>query len=573
MAPILVKAKKDVSTPKWQFIESLTSDRMATPGFEEQQIQNIPGIITTTNGNPGQLTVISIQGAGSKYTKILWSGLSISETETDAALIPFSTGKVEIMKGIHCAEFGNGAIGGVVNVLPFSTPDNQSGGLKLSAGNYAQSRHLWWRKKTDGFSMQQHIESSDFHGKNSIPKRYQTKYPTLKSPKTKKQYFLNQLTFENHHAKAALQTGFIKSGSTGSDIKPYPPVTPYDSRAKRTLQIYALDLEGISETLQPYFKALYTKIHAQDFSPYQTDTIPYGFENTKAKFGARFKRATLTVEPAIECHNSVASSANTKPKKNNEYSFAQGIHLNQSNIVWKNWARIHKANHFKQVYAFSSSLLTTYGDTEFSAHTGTGFRLPDLYMLNDKKHGNTNLKNEAAYGGNIGVAQKTALGTFNVLVFRTEYKQQITYQNNRYANLSKANQKGFELGWKNQMGSWGTQLSCMYTESNSLKPKKTLMNIPKTTANGKVFYAKDDIATSIGWRYIGHQVQPDFEQGEILKIKRGGYSVFFGDFQYKFKEKTTWYVSVENALGSHIESPHGYRNPGFQINTGISITW
>lgn len=573
LAPIVVKAKKDMSSPKWQFIESLTPDRVTMPGFEEQQIKNIPGIMTTTNGNPGQLTVISIQGAGSKYTKILWSGLSISETETDAALIPFSTGKVEIIKGIHCAEFGNGAIGGVVNVLPFSIPDNQNGGLKLSTGNYVQSRHVWWRTKADGFSLQQHIESSDFHGKNSIPRRYQTKYPTLKNPTTQKQYFLNQLAFKNHHAKAALQAGFIKSGSTGSNISPFPPVTPYDSRSKRILQIYALDLEGISETLQPYFKALRTKVQAQDFSPYHTDIIPYGFENTKAKCGLKFKRTILTLEPRIEYHHSTAHSADAKQKRNDEYAFAQGIHFNQNNLAWKNWARIHKANHFKQVHAFSSSLLTTYGDTEFSAHAGTGFRLPDLYMLNDKKHGNTNLKNETAFGGNLGVAKKTILGLFNVLVFRTEYKQQITYRNNRYANLAKANQKGFEVGWKNQIGSWGTQVSCMYTESHSLKPKKALMNIPRVTANGKVFYEKNDITASTGWRYIGHQVQPDFEQGEILKVKRGGYPVFFGDFQYKFQEQATWYVGVENALGRHIESPHGYRNPGFQINTGISITW
>lgn len=571
LAPIVVKAKKDMSDPRWQFIESLAPDHVTTPGFEEQQIKNIPGIITTTNGNSGQLTVISIQGAGSKYTKILWSGLSISETETDAALIPFSTGKVEIMKGIHCAEVGNGAIGGVVNVLPFSIPDSQSGGIKLSAGNYAQSRHLWWRKKADGFSIQQHIESSDFHGKNSVPKRYQAKYPTLKSPKTEKQYFLNQFAFENHHAKSALQVGLIKSGSMGSNIKPFPPVTPYDSRSKRTLQIYALDLESTSETLQPYFKALRTKVHAQDFSPYQSNTVPYGFENLKTRCGLRSKHNILTLEPIVEYHHSAANSADAKQKKNDEYAFAQGIHFNQNNIVWKNWGRIHKANHFEHVYALSSSLLVTYGDTEFSAHTGTGFRLPDLYMLNDKKHGNTSLKNEKAYGGNLGVAQKTALGTFNMLVFRTEYKQQITYQNNRYANLAKANQKGFELGWKNQIGSWGTQLSWMYTESNSLKPKKTLINIPKVTANGKVFYEKDDIATSMGWRYVGSQTQPDFET--YSPVKRGGYPVFFGDFQYKFKKQAIWYVGVENALGRHIESPHGYRNPGFQINTGVSITW
>lgn len=554
--------------PKWQFIEALTSGS-ATSGFEEQQIKNVPGVTTTTSGNPGQLTTISIQGSASRYTKMLWSGLSISETETDAALIPLSTGKAEVVKGIHCAEYGNGAIGGVVNVIPFSMPNGQSGGLKLGAGNYAKSGHLWWSQKTDGFSIQQHIESSDFHGKNSIPKRYQAKYPTEKSPETEKKYFLNQFGFENYHAKTTMQVGLVKSGSTGSNIY---LSSPYDSRSKRTLQIYALDLEGKAETFQPYLKFLHAKIIRQDFSPYQTNGSSGVLQNTKVKIGTKIKSDSLIFEPVVEQHRSVLNPTGDKLQKNNEYAFSQGIHLNKNTIQWKNWARVHKANHFNSAYAFSSSLLKKHNDTEFSAHIGTGFQLPNLYMLNDKKYGNKNLKNETAYGGNLGVAQNTNVGTFSVLVFRTDHKQQIDYKNDRYVNLNRSRQKGFELGWKNQIGSWGTQLSCMYAESHSFKPKKTLMNIPKVTANGQVFYTKDDITTSVGWRYTGSQTQPDFEETSSL-IKRSGYPVFFGDFQYKFKESATWFVAVENALNRKIESPHGYRNPGFQINTGISITW
>ncbi len=569
LEPIVVKAKKELPPSAWQFIESLATNRVTTPGFEEQQLKNIPGVTTTTNGNPGQLTTISIQGSTSKYTKMLWSGLSISETETDAALIPLSTGKVEVVKGIHCAEYGNGAIGGVVNVIPFSMPDGQSGGLKLSAGNCAKSGHLWWRQKSqDGFFLQQHIEGDTFHGNNSIPKRYQAKYPTAKSPETEKRYFLNRLSFDSHHVKATLQMGLIKSASTGSDIS---RVSPYDSRSKRTLQIYELDLEGKDERIQPYLKGLSTIGISQDFSPYIGSNGTGRSCSGKAKFGIKIKNDSVVFEPVAEYHNNTLDFTGAKQTKNKEYAFAQGIHLDKDTVKWKNWARVQKADHYNPVYAFSSSLLKTHIDTEFSAHIGTGFQLPNLYMLNDKKYGNKSLKHETAYGGNLGVAQKTSAGTFSVLLFRTEHKRQIDYKNDKYVNLNKSLQKGFELGWKNQIGPWGTQLSCMYTESVSLKPKKNLMNIPKVTANGRIFYEKEDITTSVGWRYTGHQVQPDFEN--YAPVKRGGYPVFFGDFQYKFKEQATWHVAVENALARRIESPPGYRSPGFQINTGISITW
>lgn len=571
LAPIVVKAKKE--SPAWQFIELMNMDHETTPGFEEQQLKNIPGVTTITNGNPGQLTTISIQGTASSYTKILWAGLSISETQVDATLIPFSTGKVEVMKGIHCAEYGSGAIGGVVNVIPFAMLNEQNGGLKFSGGNYARSGHLWWRQKAKhGFSLQQHIEGDVFHGKNSIPKRYQAKYPTAKNPETEKRYLLNQLGFESHHVKATLQIGLIKLASTGSNIKPYPPETLYDSRSKRTLQIYALDLEGSHENVQPFLKILKIKLQSQDFSPYQSTNSTYGPDNIKVKVGARIKKAKITFEPLAEYHHNAWNSSVEKQKKNDEYAFAQGVHLNGETLQWRNWVRMQKAKHYNPVYAASTSLLKAFGNTEISTHLGSGFQIPDLYQVYSKRHGNTRLHHESAYGGNIGIAQKTSAGTFSLLLFKTKHKDQIAYQEStgKYINLN-AKKEGFELGWKKRFGPWNTELSGMYVDSVSLKPKRNLMNIPRLSVHGRISYEQDDIASSIGWRYIGHQTQPDFETSS--PVKRGGYPVFFGDIQYKFKENVTWFFAVENALNRKIESPMGHRNLGFQVNTGISITW
>ncbi|MCE2715793.1 MAG: TonB-dependent receptor plug domain-containing protein [Pseudomonadota bacterium] len=574
LSPIIVSAKKDVST--WKFIETLTTDQATIPGFEEQQLQSISGVNTTTTGNPGQLTSIKIQGAPTDYNRVLWNGLSLSESMVDASLIPFSTGKVEVIKGVHCAEYGNIAIGGVVNILPFSMPEEQEGGLKLSGGNYIQSGHLWWRQKTkDGFSLQQHLEKNIFHGKNTIPKRYQGKYSTVKSSETDKGYFLNQLSFQNHHAKGKLQIGLLKSTSTGSNISHSNLFTFCDSRSKRTLQIYALDLEGINEKAQPFLKILKTKLISQDFSPYQNgnSASTYGPENSKIKTGVKIKRDILLFEPLLEYHHNVWNTSGVNQKKNDEYAFVQGIHLDKDTFKWKNWVRAHKANHYDTIYAISSSVLKNYNDTELSAHFGTGFNIPDLYKLNDKKHGNKNLKHESAYGGNLGISQHTILGTFSVLVFKTNYKHQIVQQNQKYQNINKSRQEGFEIGWKKKINkAWMMELSGMYVDSVSLNPKRRLLNVPRTSANGKIIYEQDDLTVGFGCRYTGTQVQPDFEQYTV-GIKRGGYPVCFGDIQYKFKEHATWFVNIENAFNRKIENPIGYRNPGFQINTGVSITW
>ena len=574
LVPIIVKAKKEKPVQAWQFIESQTNEHSTIPGFEEQQLRNLPGVATSTTGNPGQTTTISIQGAASRYTKMMWNGLNIVEAEADASLMPLYAGKIEVIKGVHCAEYGNGAIGGIVNLLPFTMPKNQNGSARLTMGNYVQGFHAWWQQKSGRFALQQHITADKFIGKNSIPKRYQDKYPTELKPQTVKQSFLNQLQYENHHAKAALQLGLIKSNSTASNI--YNP-KPCDSREKKSLQIYALDMESKSEIVQPYLKVLSAKFYMQDFSPYQNNGRYGTYENTKTRLGVKLKKESIVFEPLVECNNSTYKNREYKNtsmfnKRSGEYAFAQGLHLYKNSITWKNWLRFHKSERLKTIHAFSSSLLLRNGDTEYSAHFGTGFCIPDLFKLyNISQGGNPNLKNEKAIGGNFGIAQKTNIGTFNVLLFKTEYEQQITWKDNKFINLNKSRQQGFEVGWKNKVGAWGTHISSLYTESVELSPRKALLNVPKFIANGRIFYEKDDFCTSIGCRYTGLQNQSDFESGK--PVEKGDYPVFYGDMQYKLTQNTTWQIAVENVLARTIESPHGYRNPGFQISTGLSIIW
>ena len=240
----------------------------------------------------------------------------------------------------------------------------------------------------------------------------------------------------------------------------------------------------------------------------------------------------------------------------------------------KNWARFQKSNNFKAVQAFSSSILVNCKDTEFSLHLATGFRLPDLSMLNT----NNNLKAEEAYGGNFGVSQKTNLGVFNILLFRTRYKQQMVFVGPTPVNINSSKQQGLELGWQNKIGVWCTHFSYTYAESVQLNPLRNLPNIPRKTANAKLVYEKNDCSFGVGLRYIGKQTQADFESGKpgfenAPTIKRGGFSVIYSDMQYKVTECATWQTTIENALARKIESLHGYQNPGFQICTSLGMTW
>lgn len=540
-------------------------------GFEERSLNYISGVTMVSNGGLGGLTFPRIQGAIREQSPMFFNGMPIS-TE-DANLLPMNTGDLQVIKGIHCAEFGNGVIGGAINILPFQKSKEQNGELGFSFGNnHYNNQNVWWRKKFgNNIYFQQHLDNTYFKGFNPIAKRYRDRNFMVRSPFSKKQKFLNQVSVDNLHGNTEIQFGALNSGNLSSN-KYY---TPTDYRDKQSMQIYALNWQA-DEFLkvQPYIKNLYSKRISNFFDSKITSFNKYESSNNTLKTGINITKDSVKITSGIDCfYENLYQNINAKKSSYSRlnYALVQGVQFTKENLSSRNWLRIQKPEHGKSAYALSSSWLKKINETEFLIHFGNGFRLPSLYER-FSQYGNSLLKSESSKGVNCALYHNFTFGKLGISTFRTQSKQMIAYINNKYINRNRSVQKGLESSYEKKWGFKFFNISHNYTESVYKKPFSRMQNIPRKTISAKFGY--DDVITNgtIGLKCSGNQIQQDYDNYNI-SVKKGSYTTFFINFSNYLNENLKLNLNVENVLNKIVESPPGYLQPKFQFNLGISFVW
>lgn len=572
LEPIVVLAKK-YEQPTFAFIETVNNEQMFMPGFGEMSLLNIPGLTMVHNGSPGQLTYPRIQGSIREQSPIAWNGLPIA-TE-DATLLPLSTGNIEIKKGVHCAEMGNGAIGGVLNVIPFQKPEELNGEASLNFGNYHyNNQNLWWKKSAKHLTLQQHFDNSTISLGNTIAKPYRHQYLLQRSAFSSKKQFLNNLQFKNQHGSAAVQIGILSLNTLNANSF----YTPSDFKGQQKLQIYGFNYKtDDSFKIQPYIQTLYTKRISKSFSVYQLSSFTkYIAENASARSGVIFKNNNWVLQPSFDVYyQSLEQYASFKKQKRYsraECAWVQGLHFEKNNFQTKNWLRLQKPEHGREAHAYSNSCLLTLGHTSLSTHVGYGFRLPGLYERFSKPYGNSNLKAEKAIGANFGVAHNFSFGKLGILLFQTQSREMIGFINNKFVNHKRSLQKGIETSYEKKIGFKFLKASFTYTDAMYKKPFSRMQNIPRKGFNLTFGYDNAITFAAFGAKYTGAQIQPDYIEYQKT-IAKGGYATAFLNMSHLINDNIKVSASLENILNRYVESIPGYPTPKLQAILGVTIRW
>lgn len=564
---IVVTANKYKNHNEWPFVNVYEPSEFFVTGLEAYNLSYVPGVTMISNNGPGGLSYPRIQGAIREQCRMLWGG--VATNTDDLSLFPLHTGEVVIKKGVHCAELGNGVIGGAVDIIPFKKLSDLNGEAGFKVGNdRLNSQNIWWRNNSSALcSLEQHFTSTNYGGVNPIVPRYRNKYFMNCSPFLSKQDFFNKISSDNNHGKADLQFGFLRS-STLSSNKNY---SPSDYRAKQIMQIYGLNLESADDKkYRPFLKILHNKKNSKFFDAGVTTFNKNSANYNTVKTGICMDYKLLNFASNVETSNQNFKNS-SKSYKRNDYSFAQGIHYLKEYFKLKNWARFYKPEHSKTAYAASTSMFVQLDRTEISTHLGNGFRVPSLYER-FSEYGSSNLKSEKAKGGSIGVAQKFVFGKLGVNFFRTQSKDMISFINNKYVNYNRSVQKGLELSYEKILGFYTFTSAYTYTESFYKKPFLRMQNIPRNFLTAKLAYDNLEYAFSTGLKYTGHQIQPDYEDYKI-SVSKGPYTTIFANFGYNVSDNMNINLSLENLLNKYIESPVGYPQPRAQIYAGITIKW
>ena len=125
MSNLIVAATK-THLPKQKILIPVTvldAEDIALSGANNlsEILRFIAGINVTTNGGPGQIASIFMQGSNSNHTLILVNGIKINDSATGAAAIqnihPDLIEKIEIIKAPRTSLYGSNAVGGVINII------------------------------------------------------------------------------------------------------------------------------------------------------------------------------------------------------------------------------------------------------------------------------------------------------------------------------------------------------------------------------------------------------------------------------------------------------------------------
>ena len=190
MSNIIVAATK-THLPKQKILIPVTvlnAEDIALSGANNlsEILRFIAGIDVSSNGGPGQIASIFMQGTNSNHTLILVNGIKINDSATGVAAIqnihPDLIEKIEIIKAPRTSLYGSNAVGGVINVI---TKQPTKTGYEIGYKTGSDSTHIlnfmssfhsseiqsgiqFHKYKTDGFPARTESKVASAHNNDSI---------------------------------------------------------------------------------------------------------------------------------------------------------------------------------------------------------------------------------------------------------------------------------------------------------------------------------------------------------------------------------------------------------------------
>lgn len=103
-----------------------------------------PGVLVHALGGPGQVATLSLRGASADQSVVLLDGIPLQGPgggAADLSTIPATLlDRMVVSRGVLGAQFGAGALGGAVEIIPRAVRGETSAGFEASAGSFESAR-------------------------------------------------------------------------------------------------------------------------------------------------------------------------------------------------------------------------------------------------------------------------------------------------------------------------------------------------------------------------------------------------------------------------------------------------
>lgn len=608
--------------------EDLPSSSVETPSFfrtvidtrkKENKLKSTQEIIDQTvgvdvesMGSVGSFSTVSIRGSSSDQVLILLDGTKLnspSAQSIDLSSLPVSmAGKIEILRGGSSAEFGEGPIGGVINIVPDEQGDKRKFAMSLKAGSFstvelgAFYREEFNRLKLlSSSSVSRSLGNFEFVNTNGTPNNYADDYVDTRQNNgfasagnfTKLRYSFSE------NVRAAISNEFYYSTRGVPGTLAFPSLESYqnDTRAVSSLDIYfrkifkKTDLKLSSRANMNWLlfedprgeltgHALITEQTGYDIA---IDSI---FDN----YALDFDLITLSMGAEFAfMDQELQNTDRTKPFR----STTHWIIKNQIN-VWRKYLMISPIVRLDWVYedkgsfsdhdlvfspkiGFTSQVLK---ELKIKSNVGSSYRYPnfkELYFSQGFVDGNPDLKRERAINFDIGLKYTKGRLFFAELVyFLNSVNDLIVYEqisNFRYKplNIGSALIQGAEFS----CGISPTDFISFTLNSTFLDPRN---RTDEPNKEGNLLPGRPQGKTNLRLSLLMGAVQTYGELQAISEnfvneantVKLGARYLFNAGISYSLGAMSLS-IDIKNILNDQIEDVRGFPLPGFSFMSGITI--
>ncbi len=592
-------------------------------------LRTAPGMYLRTNGQRGELTVLTVHGGNSNYNRVMVDGVYLNEPggQFDFGVVPVDeVERIEVVRGSESAVYGSDAMSSVVQMWTrtgtTAVPElrfGADGGNFGTAHGYGSLAGAWRRFDYNLFGDQ---FNTNGQGPNNLYSN-SLEGANLGLQLTPRAQLRLRMRHANSFAGASGEWWFNGAAEL-------PPNTSEFARQNNTLADLSLTVAGPGAWQHSFsgYEYRHDRYNA-DYAPnpvryndsaydelaqynragfdWQSDYTPRSWARTSIGynfvdehgadnsdyFATAFYPATLILTPGLRRNHGVFAQQMLLWKR---FSLLAGVRyehnesfggktIPRATLTYLAWRGNDAFSGTRLRAGYSGGIV----EPSFAESYGSGGTYPVLP--------NPDLRPEQARTLEAGVVQGFAHDRYSLFAgyFNSLFRDQIVFESfqdasgnfvSQYFNLNKSLAHGAEAVLQGRITP-RVSFTAAYTYTSSqilavgacdaqncgsttYGAGQSLLRVPKQLGNFMVSYSGHRWGTDLAGTAVGRRRDSDFLFGEIPPVTyAAGYARFDASAYYAVNSHLTAYVNLENLLDHYYNDVVGYPALGFNFRSGL----
>ena len=514
------------------------------------------GINISTNGGPGQLTSIFVQGSNSNQVLILVDGVTINDSATGIAAIqnihPDMIERIEIVKSPRAALYGSNAVGGVINIFTKRGSDGTTLGFKYGSDK-TQITNISTVSKTTNGKVGLHFNDYDTDG-----------FPSKEASTINSKHNNRSINgfYDGQWDKAIIKVSILDSRGTTDYLDFFAsPVSQDFNNTTFSFNVNQEKNEAWNSNINfGLSKDLLDQNNSNDFN-YSKNFILEWRNNFRLN-----KNNELLTGITLENEQFDGSNygLNINTSLNNKAFFLENIFSNK-----KNQFLVAIRLNDKEDIDDKISWNLEYGhhigpNTRLLLNAGKAFRNPssfDLYGFG----GNNLLRPEYSEKISLGLSyQPNSSTNIDLHYFDNRVKDLVAfnYIDFKLYNIERSKTSGIDLNLNTNVNSWILNLNATIQDPENLTTSTQLLRRPKNSFGIGVRRSVEKLTFNLS-------LAKNSSRNDFGGIVLDAYTLANLTIQYRLNDHWTFNSSINNLNNEKYTLANGYVTPDRKIYFGF----